>query len=334
MAASSFMDFRRLSCFVAVVEQRSFRAAALKLHISQPPLTRHVQMLESALGVQLLVRSAGGIEPTAAGKLFYEEARNLLMLAQQAGERVRLAGQGRIGRLDIGVFGSAVLGAIPKIVHAFRDSHPKVELVLHNLDRASQIKALRERRISVGFNRYFADESDLRWEVIQTERMHVVLPSQHRLAGRRELSLADIGQEPLILYPRAPRPGFIDEMMRLFSAQRITPNVAHEIDDMVTAIGLVASGFGLSLLTDSGCNLRVPGTVQIPLRKADRATVNLCMIHRRDEDDSSLLQAFLETARSLRASLDGVVDEPEAPSPAAPMARLKHAVKAVSRKPR
>ena len=70
--AAHYMDFRRLSCFVAVVEQKSFRAAALKLHLSQPPLTRHVQVLEEALGVQLLVRSAAGVEPTAAGRLFYD----------------------------------------------------------------------------------------------------------------------------------------------------------------------------------------------------------------------------------------------------------------------
>ena len=153
--ASSFMDFRRLSCFVAVVEQKSFRAAALKLHISQPPLTRHVQMLEESLGVQLLIRSAAGVEPTAAGQLFFEEARNLLALAQQAGERVRLAGQGRIGRLDVGVFGSAILGAIPKIVREFRERRPDVEVVLHSLDRSAQLKALRERRIDIAMSNSF-----------------------------------------------------------------------------------------------------------------------------------------------------------------------------------
>jgi len=307
--ASSFMDFRRLSCFVAVVEQKSFRAAALKLHISQPPLTRHVQMLEEALGVQLLVRSAAGVEPTAAGQLFFEEARNLLALAIQAGERVRLAGQGRIGRLDVGVFGSAVLGAIPKIVREFREQLPNVEVVLHSLDRSAQLKALRERRIDVGFNRYFTEEPDLVWEVIQTEPMSVVAPEGHALAKRASLSLAELANEPLILYPRAPRPGFIDEMMRLFSAQRVSPNVAYQTDDMVTAIGLVASGFGLSLVTESGRNLRVPGTVQIPLRSSDQATVNLCLIRRRD-DESPLLASFIEVARALRPCLDNPGGEP------------------------
>lgn len=303
------IELRHLRCFIAVVEQKTFRAAALRLHLSQPPLTRQIQQLEEALGVQLLSRSSHGAELTDAGRVFYEDACNLLRLADVAADRTRRVGDGQLGRLEVGVFGSAVLGAIPRIVQKFRQTHPQVELVLHSLDRGGQVKALRERRIAVGFNRFFAEETDLRWEVIQTEQMYVVLPEQHPLAGRDTLSLADIGREPLILYPRTPRPGFIDEMMRLFHLRRITPNVTQEIDDMVTAIGLVASGFGLSLVTDSGCNLRVPGTVQIPLRESDRATVDLCMIYRR-ADDSPLLAEFLGVARSLRDSLSPTSQAP------------------------
>ena len=318
------IELRHLRYFVAVVEQRTFRAAALRLHVSQPPLTRQIQQLEEALGVKLLERSARGADPTAAGKVFYAEARNLLALAEQAAERTRMAGDGRLGRIDIGVFGSAVLGAIPKIVQRFRQTHPHVELVLHSLDRLGQVKALRERRIAVGFNRYFAEEPDLSWEVIQTEHMFVVLPVQHPLADREVLSLAEIGKEPLILYPRTPRPGFIDQMMRMFHLRRITPHVGQEVDDMVTAVGLVASGFGLSLVTDSGCNLRVPGTVQIPLRKDDQATVDLCMIHRRD-DDSPLLLEFLEVARELREPVEekAVVRKPAAKKKSATKKKIK-----------
>lgn len=296
--AAHFMDFRRLSCFVAVVEQKSFRAAALKLHISQPPLTRHVQMLEEALGVQLLVRSAAGVEPTAAGQRFFEEARNLLALASQAGERVRLAGQGRIGRLDVGVFGSAVLGAIPKIVREFRERRPDVEVVLHSLDREAQLKALRERRIDVGFNRFFAEEPDLVWEVIQTEPMSVVVPEGHPLSGRASLTLAELARETLILYPRAPRPGFIDHLMRLFHQRGLTPQRVQEVDDVLTAAALVASHLGLSLVTESGRSLTLPGIVHVPLATADRATVDLCIIQRRN-DEAAIPRAFVDVARAL-----------------------------------
>jgi DNA-binding transcriptional LysR family regulator len=298
-----FMELRRLSYFVAVVEQRSFRAAALHLHLSQPPLTRQIQLLEESLGVQLLARGPAGAEPTAAGRLFYEEARNLLALAQQASERVKLAAQGQIGRLDVGVFGSAILGAIPHIVREFRERHPQVEVVLHSLDRAEQLKAIRERRITVGFNRFFGQEPDIACEVVHTEDMNVLLPQQHALASTKAIALADLARESLILYPRNPRPGFIDYLMRLFQARGLTPRAVQEVDDVLTATALVAAGLGLSLVTDSGRNLSVPGITHRPLRPPDRAVVELSLAYRKS-DDSPLTKGFLEVARALRRKLN------------------------------
>jgi LysR family transcriptional regulator, benzoate and cis,cis-muconate-responsive activator of ben and cat genes len=296
---SASIEFRHLRYFIAVVERQSFRAAALALHVSQPPLTRQLQQLEKALGVKLLTRTSTGVEPTAAGKLYYEEARHLLTLSEQAAARAHLAGHGQLGRLDVGVNGSAVLGAIPQIIRTFRGQYPDADVVLHSLDRASQIKALHEHRIAVGFNRFFTTEKNLTWEVIQTEQMHVALHHQHPLATRKTLRLSDIGDQRLILYPRYPRPGFIDMMMRLFDRQGIAPYRIQEVDDVITAVALVASGLGITLVTDSGCNLQVPGIVHLPLRKADNATVDLCMIYR-DRDDSPLLDAFLMVARNLK----------------------------------
>jgi len=296
------IEFRHLRYFVAVVEQRSFRGAALRLHVSQPPLTRQVQQLEEALGVQLLLRKPRGIEPTDAGQVFYEEARNILMLTEQAASRAQLAGHGQLGRLDVGIYGSAVFGAIPRIIQAFRDGYPKVEVVLHNLDRAGQIRALRERRLTVGFNRFFEDEPDLTWEVIQTERLNVALHHQHPLAASASITLGQLADQPMILYPRAPRPGFIEQALRLFHRKGVMPQSIQEVDDVVTAVALVASGFGLSLVTDSACNLKLPGIVYVPLRGEDQATFDLCMVHRSD-DESAILLAFLSTVRSMRGAL-------------------------------
>lgn len=302
MSVLSSIEFRHLRYFVAVAEQRSFRGAALRLHVSQPPLTRQVQQLEELLGVALLVRRPRGVEPTEAGRVFYEEARNILALTGQAAERAQLAGQGQLGRLDVGIFGSAVFGAIPRIIEAFRDRYPRVEVVLHNLDRAEQIRALRERRLTVGFNRFFDEEPDLSWEVVQAERLNVALPRTHRLARRGSLSLEDLRDQPLIVYPRAPRPSFIEQLLRMFHRKGVNPRITQEVDDVVTAVALVASGFGLSIVTDSACNLRLPGIAYAQLRDVERATFDLCMIHRND-DESPLLQSFLRTARGLREAL-------------------------------
>lgn len=296
------LELRHLRYFVVVAEQRSFRGAALRLHVSQPPLTRQVQQLEALLGVTLLVRQPRGVELTEAGQVFYEEARNILTLVDQAASRAGLAGQGQIGRLDVGVFGSAVFGTIPQIIQAFREHYPRVEIVLHNLDRPAQLRALRERRITVGFNRFFDNEPDLSWEVIQTERISVALHRTDPLAGAEQLGLAQIADAPLILYPRSSRPSFIDQMLRLFQLKGLTPRVIQEVDDVVTAVALVAGRFGVSLVTDSVRNLSLPGVVYVPLRDEERASFDLCMI-RRSNDDSPLLKEFIAVTRALKTTL-------------------------------
>lgn len=291
------IEFRHLRYFTAVAEARSFRAAAQQLHVSQPPLTRQVQQLEELLGLVLLERQPRGVELTAAGIVFLEEARNLLALADLAIDRTQMAAQGQLGRLDVGVYGSAVFDAIPRVIQAFRSAYPKVEVVLHNLDRAGQIKALRERRLTVGFNRFFVEEPDLVWDVVLAEALNVALPAGHRLVARAQLTIADLSGEPLVVYPRTPRPSFIDQVLGLFHRRHLTAQVVQEVDDVVTAIALVSSGFGLTMVSDSALNLRLPGIVYRPLER-NEALIDLCMI-RRAEDDSALLRAFIDVVRKV-----------------------------------
>lgn len=291
------IEFRHLRYFTAVAEARSFRAAAQQLHVSQPPLTRQVQQLEELLGLVLLERQPRGVELTAAGVVFLEEARNLLALADLAIDRTQMAALGQLGRLDVGVYGSAVFDAIPRVIQAFRVAHPKVEVVLHNLDRAGQIKALRERRLTVGFNRFFIEEPDLVWDVVLAEALNVALPAGHRLVSRSQLTIADLSGEPMVVYPRTPRPSFIDQVLGLFHRRHLTAQVVQEVDDVVTAIALVSSGFGLTMVSDSALSLRLPGVVYLPLER-NEALIDLCMI-RRVDDDSALLRAFIEVVRTV-----------------------------------
>lgn len=312
----SAIDLRHLRYFIAVVEQGSFRAAALKLHISQPPLTRQIQQVESAVGATLLIRNPRGVETTAAGHAFYHEARNILMLVERAASQARLTDAGQIGRLDVGIYGSGVFGAIPRIVRAFQERHPDVDVALYTMDRAEQLKALREHRLTLGFNRFFQDEPGLVWEPVQTEGINVALDAAHPLAARQSLSLADIAGQPLILYPRSPRPGFIDKVLKALEQQNVTPRSLREADDVSAAIALVGSGRGVSFVTDSACNLRLPNVSYVPFAQGEFARVDLCIAHRKD-DHSALLEQFLGVARALRASLSSPLQTPIS-SPQAP----------------
>lgn len=298
MERASTIGIRQLRYFVAVVRHGSFRAASQAVHISQPPLTRQIQQLEESLGTELLVRKNRGVEPTPAGAVFYEDAAHILDLLDRAAERAQRTGRGQLGRLDVGVFGSAVLNTVPRIVKAFRELYPGVEVVLHNMDRETQVRALRDRRIDVGLNRFFEDEPGLAWERLHTERLFAVVPSAHPLATRETMRFVDLASEPLIFYPRVARPtGFTYELLRLFHDRGITPNVVQDVDDVVTAIALVSSGLGVCFAVESARTLQLPGIAFIPFDADEGVRFDLSIIHREGEE-IRMVDAFLDVARS------------------------------------
>lgn len=301
---ASRIDLRHLRYFVAIVRWGSFRAAAEELNISQPPLTRQIQQLEEVLGTQLLMRKSSGVEMTAAGEALYTEARNILGLVERACTNTRLIGTGQMGRLDVGVFGSAVFDIIPRIVLHFRNRYPDVEVNLHNMDRDSQVRALQERRIQVGFNRFFLDYPDLVRKVVTNETMFVACQTTHPLAQRDSVDFRDLADLPMIFYPRTSRPGgFSNYLLRQFHSINIDPKIVQNVDDVVTAVAFVSSGLGLTICVGSSQSLRLPGITYVPLTGGSDHAFDLNVIYRATEQ-SPLLEAFLVSVQET-ASLPG-----------------------------
>lgn len=299
MKFANRVDLRHLRYFVSIVENGSFRAAAEELNISQPPLTRQIQQLEQIVGTPLLLRRASGIQPTEAGASLATEATNILALVERACTNAWLIGAGQLGRLDVGVFGSAVLDIVPRIVLDFRNRHPDVEVVLHNMDRETQVKALRERRIEVGFNRFFEDQPELIWQPVVREKMLIAAPSNHPLTAQASVSLRDLAGEPLIFYPRNSGPGgFSNYLLRLFHSLNIEPNIVQTVDDVVAAVSFVSSGLGITLGVESAQNLRLPGVTYVPLTEGEASAFDLSVIYRATEH-SQVLEAFLESVRAI-----------------------------------
>ncbi len=287
------MDLRDMRHFLAVAEEGHIGRAAARLHLSQPPLTRHIQALEEKIGVPLFVRTPKGVTLTEAGRTLLEEAPNLLALAQQAAERTRLAGQGLIGRLDVGLFGSGVLDVIPRILARFHQARPEVKIVLHNLTKDAQLQALRERRITVGFNRLVPEEDGITVETVLREPLVVAIAASHALAARPAVRLQDLDGVPLILYPNVPLRGLAQEVADAFRAEGVRMRVEQEVEDVVTAVALVSAGFGAAITTQSAASLRLPGVEFRPLRSARLKELELSCLYR-SGDASPTLRAFLD----------------------------------------
>ncbi|MBS0347041.1 MAG: LysR family transcriptional regulator [Proteobacteria bacterium] len=294
------MDLRHLRYFVAVAEEENIGRAAARLHISQPPLTRQIQQLEEELGVTLFTRTPRGMELTQAGELFLEEARNIRALVEQATERAQRAGQGKLGRLDVGIFGSAILDAIPKLLLAFRNRYPDVKVVLHTMTKAEQIEALRQRRISVGFNRMLAPLADLAIKQVTTEGLLLAVRVDHPLAAQPTIRFAELQHHPMVLFPTGARPSFIDKVIGLCADSGFQPQISQEVGDAATGVALVAGGFGVCLVPDSATTLQFPGVAYRPLSDTPpNFHVDLSCIYRKD-DQSPILAAFLDTVGRYR----------------------------------
>ncbi len=295
------MDLRDMRYFLAVAEEGHMGRAANRLHLSQPPLTRHIQALEEKLGVPLFLRTPKGMALTEAGLTLLQEVPNLLELAQQAAERTRLAGQGWIGRLDVGLFGSGVLDVIPRILAQFHQARPDVKIVLHNLTKDAQLQALRERRITVGFNRLVPAAPDISTMTVLRESLMVALPAVHPLSVLPSLRIRDLANVPLILYPNVPMRGLAQEVSDAFHAEGVPLRVEQEVEDVLTAVALVSAGFGMAVTTQSASNLRLPGVAFRPLHSSQLKELELSCLYRTD-DRSRALQAFLEVVRSFADS--------------------------------
>ena len=296
------MDLKDMRYFLAVAEERNVGRAALRLHISQPPLTRHIKDLEDRLGTQLFRRTPKGMELTDAGQILMDEVPNLLVLAEKAQQKVKLAGQGLLGQLDVGIFGSGILDVIPRILSRFHGERPGVKIVLHNMTKQEQLLALRERRITVGFNRLVPKEPDLVIDTLMRESMMVAVNASHPLASKAQITLADLDDQPLILYPNIPMRGLAQEVMDAFAKRKLRLRVEQDVEDVLTAVALVASGFGISITTQSATNLRLPGVVFRPMPKGQLPDVELSCLYRKG-DNSPVLSAFLDVVHTYSKTL-------------------------------
>lgn len=290
------MDLRDMRNFLALAEELNFGRAAERLHMTQPPLSRHIKSLEDELGVVLFQRTPKGVELTAAGQTLLDDVPNLLALAQRAKERTQRAGQGLIGQLDVGLFGSGVLDVIPRMLARFHTARPDVKIRLHNMTKAEQLQALREHHISVGFNRLVPPEDGLVIETVLREQLMVAMPEHHPLAAQSSIRLAELHGLPQILYPNLPMRGLAHDVTDAFRREGVALRIEQEVEDVFTAIALVAGGFGICITTKSATRLCLPGVTYRRLADPYLRDVDLSCLYRRG-DHSPVLTAFMEVVR-------------------------------------
>ncbi|MBX7220700.1 MAG: LysR family transcriptional regulator [Blastocatellia bacterium] len=293
------MELRHLRYTVTVADELSFSRAAEILHVSQPALSRQVQELEEELGIQIFSRTKRSVIVTDAGRLFLAEARRILAQADQAVQTAARASRGEIGRLVVGVEASSVYCPVAPVFGTYRKRFPKVELVVRELPSMQQLYELGINQLDVGLVVLPVEcDDDIRLESVLTEPVYVALHKGHPLAAQENLSLADVSSEHFVLVPRDLGCGFYNQISHLCTTAGFSPKVTQEATQLQIILSFVAAGLGVTLVPASVRFFQVPGIVYLPLDEPT-ASVELALACRA-EDQSSVLQAFLNMVKELR----------------------------------
>ena len=290
------MELRHLRHFVAVAETLHFGRASERLFMAQPPLSQSIRQLETEVGVALFERTSRRVALTPAGIVFQAHALRILQDVDDAAVAARRAHGGEAGWLGIGFSASASYDVLPDVLRAFREAYPDVELRLYELNAAEQAHALRDGKIHLGLARPSIEEPGLVRETITREPFVVALPSSHPRAARADLDLADLADEPFILFPTLPKPSYGDSVLQVCGEAGFVPHAAQEVREMQTAISLVAAGMGLALVPAPVQNMQRANVTYRPLRTPPAFT-ELTAATRRG-DLSPTLRNFLTLLRA------------------------------------
>lgn len=290
-------DFRQLRYFVAVAEELSFTRAAQRLHISQPPLSQHIQALEQDLGTRLFERDKRNVALTDPGRILLEQARQILAKAEEARAHVSDAAAGFSGMLRLAYTISVTLHrALPQTLLRFGQQAPKVRMQLQEMYSEPQFTALRTGQIDVGFvrdePRHESDARVLRLDMIDYEPLLLAVPSGHRLAGHDSVHFDELSNEHFVTQPRELAATLYDRLVQLAAKAGFHPAIGQQAQQINGLLALVAAGIGLALVPASMRVVQLGGVSYVSLEDPD-AYLLLAVASRRD-NTSPVLAKFLE----------------------------------------
>jgi len=293
------MELRHLRFFVAVAEEGSLTVAAeRRLHTAQPSLSRQIRDLEYEVGAQLMIRSARGIELTAAGRAFLDHARLALAQVDAARDAARRAAQPAKLSFALGFLTGKEIDWLPEAIRLLRDELPNIEITVSSQYSPDLADALVRGKLDLAFLRRETRATDLMFEVVATEPFVVVLPSDHRLASYEAINPHDMVGETFIAISNTAPVGrkVVDEYLRRTGID-IKPD--HEADHLAMAMSLVASTHGVALLPAYARNLLPSSLVSRPLQ-GDVPTIELVVGYSKT-NTSPILKLFLSRIDDLIA---------------------------------
>jgi len=246
------MELRHLRYFIGVAEEENVSRAALKLHVSQPALSRQIRDLEDEIGFLLLERSAKSVRLTEAGRVFLNEARAVLQRTVEAVKAARAIATGG-GELHIGYAPSLTARILPAALRAFQTEQPKVRVRLHDLSTEEMLAGLRTGKLQIAFvaRPIAAALRGLRFEELLRDPICIAVAPKHPLARRRLVTREEAGREPIIAFSRQEYPEAHAMLAAVFASGKTKLRIAEEHDSVNSLMAAIEAGNGVAVVTRS-----------------------------------------------------------------------------------
>ena len=293
------LELRQLRYFVTVAEELHFGRAAVRLHMTQPPLSQAIAALEDGLGTALFLRNRRTVALTPAGSALLPEARRILSEAALLPDVARRAASGAAGRLALAFITSADYSVLPPFLRRYSERYPGVQLSLQEATSDVQVDELLRGRIDAGLLiPPLPDRArgELDYMKVLDEPLILCAPTG-LLRKKGAVALRNLPHLPLIIFPREISPALHDAILSCFRAAGITPAIGQQAIQMQTIVSLVSAGMGLALVPQSVSNLMRPGVEYRAL--ADATPLVETGIAWRRDNPSPVLKGFLELLRTI-----------------------------------
>lgn len=281
---------------MAVAEELNFTRAAARLRTAQPSLSQQIRRLEKQVGAQLLDRSRHHVALTDAGRIFLQQARDILGRIEHAGRLARQAANGKAGELSIGTFPSADVRILPALRPVLAARLPDLRLILHSKYAVDPVAGLLSGALDIAFMRGPVEEDGLESCELASEQLVIVLPTHHPLARRKRIPVRSLDDLPCITLERSQSPPLHDAAAALYRQARIRMHAVSSADNVLGHLQMVQEGRGFALLPGSIVALLPPGVVYKPLDCDPVPTVSIVAAWKRG-NASRLLREFVDLAR-------------------------------------
>jgi DNA-binding transcriptional LysR family regulator len=237
---------RQLEYFVATCDAGSVTEAAHAIPVAQSSVSAGIGQLEAALGVQLFIRHhAQGVHPTTAGRQFLVRARELLRSASELERFAAELTNDLSGLLELGCLVTIAPVIVPALCRSFLDANPAVRLVLVEAGQAELLDHLRDGSLTVALTYDLELAADIAFEPLATYTPHAVFAGDHPWAGREQVSMAELADEPLVLLDL---PYSREYFRSLFVAAGVSPRIAHRSRQPDAIRTMVANGYGYTII--------------------------------------------------------------------------------------